>query len=153
AIETSDGVGMLAWPAGSSTVERGAHNSQGLGSTPSRPTRGNPRRGRGVGGATRRLDPVRRIAIVCLTCAVTLGAPATAPAGGLFPGTDPAGGSLVSPGGGVRYDVRPGTDATTVTASRLSDGHVVWKRSLTGVYGTALTTTRGGRGGLSADGS
>ena len=144
---------MLGGPAGSSTVEHGAHNSPDVGSTPTRPT-SEPVgrswcRGRDQGG---RAVP-RSVHIVCLTTAAVLAAPGAALAGGQYPSTDPAGGSLLSPGKTVRYDVQPGTAATTVEARSETDGRVLWRRPLTGVYGTTFVTTRSTRAGLSADGS
>jgi hypothetical protein len=91
--------------------------------------------------------------IVCLTAVAALAAPGAALAGGPYPVTDPAGGSLLSPGQSVRYDVLPGTEATTVEARRVTDGKVLWSRPLSGVYGTTFVTTRSARAGLSADGS
>jgi len=93
----------------------------------------------------------RLVAPIAIVCA--LAAPGAALAGGSYPLTDPAGGSLLSPGKTVRYAVLPGTDATTVDARRAKDGKVLWSRQLTGVYGTTFVTTRSARAGLSADGS
>jgi hypothetical protein len=93
----------------------------------------------------------RLVAPIAIVCAFV--GPTAAQAGGLYPLTDAAGGSLLSPGKTVRYAVQPGTDATTVEARRERDGKVLWRRPLTGVYGTTFVTTRSARAGLSADGS
>jgi hypothetical protein len=95
---------------------------------------------------------LRMPVIVCVTVAA-LAAPTAASAGGVFPSADPAGGSLLSPGKTVRYQVAPGTDTTEVRAWRRKDGKLLWSRVLDGVYGTTRVTTRGASAGLSPNGS
>src|SRR3954452_23172649 len=125
AIRTLSAVGMLGGPAGSSTVEHGAHNSPDLGSTPSRPTWNLAPVG-GVVAATQEVAPVLRMPVIVCATVAALAAPAAGQAGGLYPATDPGGGSLLSPGKTVRYQVAPGTDTTEVRAWRRKDGRLLW---------------------------